>query len=223
MIKNISNYINSKKRGGVGVIMAVVFSLFGLLLVALMFNSTTDFVRLFARHRRVYVDSIIASNYIERMKGAITTENVRRRENDTPVLRGEENNEPTFEGVFINSVDGLLLEDGFGLLLENIEGQQRRVEVRVFDAFYLPRNLAPFTMSDYERLPPSLFMIGELEPDWAVTGRDGRYEEFFAELEANMELAWRTLGAYVVRVEIYDTLNDRLVRVTEEAFIQFLP
>ena len=233
---NIINNITNKKRKGFALVLALIVVAIGLILVAVMFNSVSSFTNFFSEYRQAYVDTIIARNYIERMKGEIVAENNARSGTGVGVLHGIQNQDEGFPENAITSLEGLVVYDAtspdrFSFIVnENVNGPQR-VEVIVYDANYRVEGIdsSSFPLADIYELPPSFFVEGGAAPDWVPIGKDGSDYNEFEEPVLAMKGAHSNYGAYLIRVKIFDTANstyhnpDRLVRVTEEAFLQVIP
>ena len=233
-IKNVLKVMISGKREGFGVILALVVSAIGLVIVAYMFTSSSLFNTVFSRTRGSYIDEITASSYIERMKGFITVTNVNRSDDSKPVLHGVQNQEEGYN-TEIDSLAGLIImgEGGstadFNFSEDIRENGPQRVDVCVFDANYLSRTLKldpmpppVFSHDDLLQIPPSFFATGTGVMDWMDIGKYGSYEE--AE-KPFLDGLYGRFGAYLIRVKIFNTANNesRLVRTTEEAFVQLMP
>jgi hypothetical protein len=223
--KEIMNNRAAKKREGFVLIMTLIIVIVGLGVIAVMFNSVTQFTGIFSQYRQVYVDTITARNYIEIMKGGIVATNNAR---DT-VLHGPDNQSPSFESD-IRNLDGLLITgDNNEFILDrdvNIIGPQR-IEVRVYDANYTVHRIVPdFPINELYELPPSFFAGGSVRPDWYNEGQDGSDYNRFEELPIGGG-AYEKYGAYLVRVKVfnkaYANKPEKLVRTTEEVFLQVIP
>ena len=230
------NIITNRKREGFALALALFVVTVGLILIAALFNSVSSFTNFFSQYRQAYVDTVIARNYIEIMKGEIVAENNSRAGTGAGVLHGIENQDEAFPDNTIKSLAGLIIHDGVNpnrfdnSFVENINGQQR-VEVTVYDANYRVGGIdsLAFPHDELYELPPSFYVEGGTAPDWVPIGKDGSdYNEF--DVTPNpTKGAHSNYGAYLIRVKIYDTANstysnpDRLVRTTEEAFLQVIP
>ena len=232
----ILNNITSKKHEGIALVLTLIVVGVGLLIIAFMFDTVVNFARYFSETRQVYVDTVTARSYIERVKGEIVAVNIARVANGEAVLHGEDNLDSTFPEGAIKSLNGLLITSKYGDFIINdeinINGPQR-VEVRVYDANYSVEGIATedegFPHDDIYELPPSFLYGEDAARDWTNIGDDGsdynKYDE-----DPKMS-AYENYGAYLIRVRIYNTSNTfrpseetkRLVRTTEEAFIQYVP
>jgi len=233
---NIMNSITNKKHEGFALILALIVVGVGLILIAAMFSTVTTFTRFFSEYRQAYDNTIIARNYIEMMKGEIVAENISRGGAGVGVLHGKENQDEAFPENAITNLDGLIIYDGvnperFAFSADvNLNGPQI-VEVNVYDANYRVEgiNSATFPIADLHELPPSFYIEGGSGPEWEDIGKDGSDYNEFEEPYVGFSGAFSNYGAYLIRVRIYDTANsthgnpERLVRTTEEAFLQVIP
>ena len=224
--KSISNNIAYKKHKGFVIVLALVVVAVGLLIITFMFNSVSSFTRYFSEYRRAYVDTVTARKYIELVKGDLVAANNARGAAGDSVLHGLENQDPSFPAGAIPDLRGLLILSNNEGRFEiddpiNINGPQR-VEVRVYDANYDVNGLVdPFP--DVNELPPSFFVQGGSVRDWTEIGDSGRDYNKFDE-DGSGKGNHSDYGAYIIRVKIYNTANnaERLVRTTEEAFLQVI-
>ena len=233
-IKNVLKDIIFRKREGFGVILALVVSAIGLVLVAYLFSFSSGFHLIISKSRGGYIDEVTAASYIERMKGLITATNVVRSNDKKPVLHGVQNQDDVYSAQ-IDCLAGLIImgEDDSTASFDfseniTINGPQK-VQVSVFDANYLARSLKldladppAFSREEVLQLPPSFFVTGTGVLEWVDIGKYGSYEE--VELPYLKDI-YNRFGAYLIRVNIFNTTNneDKLVRSTEEAFIQLMP
>ena len=225
--KNIFDNIISKKRRGFGLLLALVVLLGGLVMIAVMYNSVSMFSRTFSEYRHGYVDAITAHNFIERTKGNIVAFNNAQGAAGGSVLHSAGNNDPNFN-VDIDNLEGLVIARNNFDIKEN--GEQR-VEVEVLDANYRVGSISPaFPPDEILHLPPSFFAgaggmgVHEFE-EIGDSGYD--YNQFDVTGPGGTGAGHRNYGAYLIRVRVYNTslVNDqpRLVRTTEEAFVQVIP
>jgi len=227
--KNIFNRFTSKKRKGFALPLALCVVAIGLLIITFMFDSVSSFTRHFSEYRQVYVDTITARSYIERVKGEIVAVNNSRVDTSETVLHGPENIDPELMPE-ITTLDGLLIANianngGTFQINENISvNGPQRVEVRVYDANYNVEKLVPdFPMNNnMNDLPPSFLVEGGVGPSWSKEATGGEHYNPEDEIDEGKVVAYRDYGAYLIRVRIYDLANqsEKLVRTTEEAFLQ---
>jgi hypothetical protein len=231
------NNITYKKRKGFALVLALIVVAVGLVIIAAMFNYASQFTGFFSEFRKAYIDTVTARSYIEHIKGEIVADNIARGS----VIHGPGNDDPTFPVNHIKNLDGLLIKGIEGKenkyfindTFEKLNGPQR-IEVRVYDANYSVKAIdtSTFTIDELYELPPSFYAETELMPDWVDETKDNTdYNEF--EETRDYRGVYETYGAYLIKVRIYDTARTsltpenrppmRLVRTTEEAFLQVLP
>ena len=229
-LMNTNNTI-SKKRKGFALILALIVVGVGLIIVAFMFNYVSSFTRYFSQYRQTYLDTATARSYVEKIKGYIVHINNHRG----TVLHGQENQNPDFPANTITSLNGLLISGdssmpNISLLVDeiiNINGPQR-VQVHVYDANYSVEGISDaFPHHEIYELPPSFYIAGGSDKDWVDVGDDGSDYNKFDEDPPSSKGAHGNYGAYLIRVRIYNTATtnrqERLVRITEEAFVQVIP
>jgi hypothetical protein len=179
------------------------------------------------QQRNFYGDHIAIADYIEEVKGYITSTN--RSANHTMHPAGFDLDSE------IHSLGDITFTDSRLSLDQAVPSQglgRQEVHVNVFDLYYYKGQLQPSLLSDPAQmslLPPPINTSGhttvgsgsnmDAEGDSVVndraSGTGGRGASFYP---------WERYGAYLIRVQLFDVEGayKTLRRTAEEAFFQFL-
>jgi len=221
-----------RRREGMVLEMALIIVLVGSLLIAAMFDLSTQFTQSMTLYRSGYAEHVALTDYLEKAKGFIVQLNTQREAANADVLHGP----GVSLDVVINSLSDLQLTqaaNGVGAALSVdrvvlLGNGRKRVVMRVFDANYNPHwvTSADVDWSVRKEFPPSLMLdvssaLGSswdgvfITPGQPDTDKWRRVKEYLAQM-------YRDYGAYVVRVQLYDIRdgNEILEREVEEGFFQ---
>ena len=215
------------RRPGVALPMAMMVVVIGTGLVMVMFYATSNFSKLASTQRLIYMDQLNAVDYIEQAKGRISTKIVEDEEALHPKVGDEWNSRK----VPIASLSDLQVyidrqnpnSDPLNITKRPLKNG-RSISLRVYDLTYEPTWITS-DMSNSARmaLPSPLIVMGkmtELKDDIVNVGDVNdplisRTDDKSSVSQVNL----KNIGAYLVRVEIFDQTGNR-VRLTEEAFFQ---
>jgi hypothetical protein len=200
--------------------------LIGGVVIGLLFDMMTRFARISIQQAKVYSDRAIASNYLENAKGRIS-QFIRDKEYAPHPKDADLWSDPN---VKIRSVEDLLVRldmaDPDDPLSVDRVAEGRRVVMNVYDLTYTVDKLAgDIPEAELERFPPPLTVV----PRWMLAGE--RESEAVSRVEAQdiyyaekASLAHTVdlsqVGAYLIRVQLFEPGKSDPVRKIEEAFYQ---
>ncbi|MDR2180216.1 MAG: hypothetical protein LBP21_07895 [Synergistaceae bacterium] len=215
------------RHDGMALPAALVIVLFGSILVAGSFGFAVSSKKLATVRSSRYSDQVLASDYIEKTKGAILYKMSSTHRAIHPSSGGNWGERPS-----LGTVDGLLI-DGPGLRADVTEGN-RRVLLEVFDLTYEAGQLENTILnnpSELRRLPPMLKLtssqmgVGSSMESVSKTPGVPNEDEPAKEKKEGSRVDLDYFGAYLIRVQLFRlpySPGDKPVRVTEEAFFQVL-
>jgi hypothetical protein len=202
--------------------------LVGGVIIGLLFDMMTRFSRISAQQAKVYSDHVIASSYLENAKGLIS-QFMREKEYALHPKEADLWGDPEMK---IRSAEDLLVRLDMAnpndpLSVDQVV-QGRRVVMNVYDLTYTVDKLADdIPDAELTRFPPPLAVI----PKWALMGEkeseavsrveveDIKYPER-ATSAHNVDM--RQVGAYLIRVQLFEPGKSAPVRKLEEAFYQLV-
>jgi hypothetical protein len=210
--------------------MALVVVLVGGALIAVTFSLVLNYVSFSAEQRGTYVDHTTVLHLIQSTKAYIVSSND-VRSFDLGVMHA-----PGFdygdENSVVDHIDKLRFPAAFDpnldmdISINSGSGRQRAI-VQVYDMFYEADRVKEPLLSNRAQMQelPSVYKLkgvssnsfenenGENQGD-ANSGSNDNFGEG--------ELDPMRYGAYLIRVQLYDSKN-KLLRAAEEAFVQILP
>lgn len=217
------------KHRGLSLPTVLVIAIFGALMVAVVFEMSSRFGLENMFFRRTYNDQGIASGYIEMAKGLLSSKILADEEAIHPLDSNTWNDGPysvrTLGDIQIGlagpRAPGTPVSAGDPLNVdETVNG--RMVTMRVYDLTYETIHV-PNDVSDQDRLllPAPLGIVRLLEAGDAEWINVIDVEDDGINYDPNgdsLSLHLRDIGAYLIRVQIFDRAGGRLIRSTEEAF-----
>ena len=215
-----------RRRQGSGLMLALVIILVASALIAVLFELAVGFSAIEVNQRYTYSDQVLAGTYIEKAKGLIAARIVKDGAALHPLPIDDWNARPHIESlealqVFLDRTnpgnDPLSVDEKAG------KGG-RRVTMRVYDLTY-GGTWVPNTVDATVRaqLPTPLTLLDvATATNQTLTSVGSVYALDVKSPPNNAALSrpdLKDIGAYLVRVELFDSNNHRL-RLTEEAFYQ---
>jgi hypothetical protein len=202
--------------------------LVGGVVIGLLFDMMTRFARISAQQAKVYSDHVIASSYLENAKGLISRF-MREREYAPHPQDADLWGDPD---VKIRSVEDLLVRLDMAnpddpLSVDRV-AEGRRVVMNVYDLTYTVDKLAgDLPEAELVRFPPPLAIVpkrvlmGEKESEVVsrVEVEDIKYTERTTPAHT-VDLT--RVGAYLIRVQLFEPGKSAPVRKLEEAFYQLV-
>ncbi|MDR1621251.1 MAG: hypothetical protein LBS00_02625 [Synergistaceae bacterium] len=205
--------------------MALIFVLFGSILIAGSFNFAVSSKKLATARGSRYSDQVLAFGYIEKTKGAILHKMLSDKKALHPSLGADWEDGPP-----LGAVDDLLIREP-GLYEDVTEGN-RKVLLEVFDLTYETDQLESTIMdnsSELQRLPPMLKLtssqLGVGSSMENATKTPGVPNEDNPKKDEPAKVDLDCFGAYLIRVQLFRlpySAGDKPIRVTEEAFFQVI-
>lgn len=216
----------SGKRRGSGLTLALVIILVASGLIAVLFDMTVGFSAAEVHQRYAYSDQILSDSYIEKAKGLIAARIIKDGAALHPLPLDDWNARPHIESLGALQVFLDRANPGKDLLSvdERAGKGGRRVTMRVYDLTYAG-TWVPNTVDTTVRaqLPTPLTLLDiATATNQTLTNVGSVYALDVKSPPNNAALSrpdLKDIGAYLIRVELFDANNHRL-RLTEEAFYQ---
>ncbi|MDR1978386.1 MAG: hypothetical protein LBQ42_06600 [Synergistaceae bacterium] len=216
------------RRRGMTLVMALIIVLFGSILIVGGFELAMSSKKLSTARSRRYSDQMLASDYIEKAKGAILHKMSSSNRAMHPSLGSDWKVDPR---PIFGAVDDLLINDP-DLHADTVE-KGRRVLLEVFDLTYETSQVGsaiPNDPAELRRLPPVLNLtstqIGSGSSMKNVGKAPGAPNVVDApDTTGSSRIDLDYFGAYLIRVQLFRlpaSPGDKPIRVTEEAFFQVL-
>ena len=214
------------RRPGVGLPLALVIVVVGSSLMALIFGMSTRFSETSTWQRMIYRDQVLVSSYIEKAKGEISA----KIETDVEAFHPLPGDEWNAGSEKIGSLRDLQVfikgptAADEPLSIDTLEGA-RRVVMRVYDLTYdvtwISDDISP---TERLRLPSPLAIVDDVKEIVNTIDVDGERDDGSVK-DPETDISYlkpdrKTIGAYLIRVGLFDPDRGVLVRTTEEAFFQ---
>lgn len=216
-MKTMSGFPDLRRRG-LALPMALVVVIIGSALIAFIFNAVVKFNFAAERQQKVYVELTTVRDYIEQAKGTISSLNSTNKE----ALHREN------PDALVGSARDLQIT-GHNLSLDvPVPERRQAVTLQVFDVAYTQNELQPnLDPKILAAIPAPIVLLTEssMEPKFEMEN-EGEVETTDIKGDATdtsiFKFDSRELGAYLIRVQLFDVVNRRRVRVrlAEEAFFQ---